>query len=75
MRLLMRTGLRLALAALAASVAACASLEPADARHHHHAVPPKFSPQDVKFNQFVKDFRATSTNCFQVQALSAEAGG
>jgi len=60
MRLLMRTGLRLALAALAASVAACASLEPADARHHHHAVPPKFSPQDVKFNQFVKDFRATA---------------
>ena len=60
MRLLMRTGLRLALAALAASVAACASLEPADARHHRHAVQPKLSPQDVKFNQFVKDFRVTA---------------
>lgn len=62
MQFLMRTGLRLALAALAASVAACATLAPVDAAHHahHHRTPPKLSPQDVKFNQFVKDFRATA---------------
>ncbi len=62
MQFLMRTGLRVALAALAASVAACATLAPVDAAHHahHHRTPPKLSPQDVKFNQFVKDFRVTA---------------
>ncbi|HXC56723.1 MAG TPA: lytic murein transglycosylase [Rhizomicrobium sp.] len=41
--------------------AACATLEPSAARHlahHHHK--PKLSPQDVKFAQFLVDFRVTA---------------
>ncbi|HJW39820.1 MAG TPA: lytic murein transglycosylase [Rhizomicrobium sp.] len=57
----MQTGLRVCLAALLGLVAACATIAPVDA-HHHMAAPtvPKPSPQDIKFAQFVHDFRATA---------------
>jgi membrane-bound lytic murein transglycosylase B len=53
----MRTLARLALVAALALTAACATTEPSDARHIHRAKP---SPQDVKFNEFVADFRDTA---------------
>ncbi len=56
MQLWIRTGL----AVLLALTAAGATVEPGQARHlkHHHK--PKPSPQDIKFAQFVKDFRAVA---------------
>ena len=61
MRLSMRIRLQSALALLAILV--CAAAGPASAHHahhHHHQPPPKLSPQDVKFNLFVVDFRGTA---------------
>ena len=61
MRFLGVAAKRAALLTALALVAACATLEPSDARHvkhHHHQ--PKLSPQDIKFIQFVKDFRVTA---------------
>ncbi len=61
MQLLMRTGLQICLAGLLGLVGACATSEPVDAHRAHPAVvPPKLSPQDVKFAQFVVDFRVTA---------------
>ncbi len=58
----MRTGVQLGLAALLSLVGACATVEPVDAHRagHRAEAPPKPSPQDVKFAQFVVDFRATA---------------
>ena len=58
MQLWMRAGL----AAFLALAAVGATVEPGMARHarHHRHVPPKPSPQDIKFAQFVKDFRVTA---------------
>ncbi|MEI9991883.1 MAG: lytic murein transglycosylase [Rhizomicrobium sp.] len=61
----MRAGFRLGLVALAVLVAACTTVEPVDAHrrtgHHAPAPPkPKIDPQDVKFAQFVADFRVTA---------------
>jgi len=57
MQLLVRAGLT----AAAMLVGACATIVPTEAKHlHHHHTPPKLTPQDIKFNQFVKDFRVTA---------------
>jgi membrane-bound lytic murein transglycosylase B len=57
-----RTAKRLLVAALIGLAAASAGIDTAAAKHrHHHAKPkPKLSPEDVKFNAFVKDFRTTA---------------
>jgi len=58
----MRTGLQVCVVALL--VGACATPAPVDAHRARHAAEappkPKLSPQDVKFNQFVVDFRITA---------------
>lgn len=57
---LRKLGRACAVAGLALA-AICATIAPSQARHaahHHHK--PKLSPQDVKFIQFVKDFRVTA---------------
>jgi membrane-bound lytic murein transglycosylase B len=64
MHVLTKAGLQTGLAVTLALAGACATVEPVEARHHarHHKAepPPKLSPQDIKFNQFVADFRATA---------------
>ena len=60
MQRLMRTGLQLGLAALLGLVGACATMTPVDAHRAHHHAAPKPSPQDIKFAQFLVDFRATA---------------
>ena len=61
MQLLVGAGLRAGLVAAVMVVAACATLEPSDAHHvKHHYHKPKPSGQDVKFNQFLVDFRVTA---------------
>src|ERR1700712_4470260 len=50
-------------AALAAAAVLIATIAPGQARHvahHHRHTPPPPSPQDIKFAQFVKDFRVTA---------------
>ena len=58
----MRTGLQVCVVALL--VGACPTPAPVDAHRARHAAEappkPKLSPQDVKFNQFVVDFRITA---------------
>jgi membrane-bound lytic murein transglycosylase B len=56
----MRSGVRICLAMLLGLVTACAAIGPVDARHHQEAAAPALSPQDVRFNAFVHDFRATA---------------
>jgi len=60
LRLLMRTLVRAALAGALTLSTACMTAEPGAARHVHHHRKVHLSPQDVKFNQFVSDFRATA---------------
>ncbi|MEI9997001.1 MAG: lytic murein transglycosylase [Rhizomicrobium sp.] len=65
MRLLLKTGIKLGLGALLMLAGACATFEPTDAhrvKHHRHEPPPppKPSPQDLKFAQFLVDFRTTA---------------
>ena len=50
-------------AGLAAAAVLIATIAPGQARHvahHHRHTPPPPSPQDIKFAQFVKDFRVTA---------------
>ena len=63
MQPLVKTVSKLALTALLGLMGACATTEPSEARHHHHEapLPAPASPQDTKFAQFVKDFRATAS--------------
>jgi membrane-bound lytic murein transglycosylase B len=56
----LRTLARAVLAALVVLTAACATTAPSAARHVHSRSRPQLSPQDIKFNQFVADFRATA---------------
>ena len=63
MQHLVKTVSKIALAALLGLMGACATTEPSEARHRHHEAPPPPpppSPQDLKFAQFVKDFRTTA---------------
>jgi membrane-bound lytic murein transglycosylase B len=64
MQRLIKAASRAGLLAFLSLAGACATLEPVDAHklRHAHATPlkPKPSPQDIKFAQFVKDFRATA---------------
>jgi membrane-bound lytic murein transglycosylase B len=62
MQPLIKTVSRLALAALIGLMGACATTTPSLARHHHKEAPPPPPPNplDIKFAQFVKDFRATA---------------
>jgi membrane-bound lytic murein transglycosylase B len=56
----LRTLTRAALAAALVLSAALATSGPSAARHVHHRARPQLSPQDIKFKDFVADFRATA---------------
>jgi membrane-bound lytic murein transglycosylase B len=62
MQLLTRFLPRAALLAVLVLAAACATVEPVNARHHTASPPaaPPVSPQDVKFDKFIADFRAVA---------------